>query len=111
MINPHPLGERERTLIELYANCQLELPPRSFYAKWDVDYQVIGKICSRSPSTVRRWFRRGQNYRAPTSCDMRHLAMMDFLLDHFEEIPAELFNLLCPPNRGTGNRGQENGFT
>lgn len=111
MINPRPLGERERTLIELYANCQLELAPRSCYAKWDVDYQIIANICSRSPSTVQRWFRRGQNYRAPTSCDMRHLAVMGFLLDHFEDIPAELFNLLCPQNRGAGNREQESRFT
>jgi hypothetical protein len=51
MTNPCPLGEREHTLIELYANCQLELSPRSFYAKWDVDYQMIAEICSRSPST------------------------------------------------------------
>ena len=98
MTNPRPLGERERTLIELYANCRLELEPRRFYAKWDVDYQMIAKICSRSPSTVRRWFRRGHNYRAPTSCDLHHLALMDFLLEHFEEIPAALFNLLCPPS-------------
>lgn len=110
MTNPRPLGERERTLIELYANCQLELSPRSFYAKWDVNYQMIAEICCRSPATVQRWFRRGQNYRAPTSCDMRHLAVMDFLLDHFEDIPAELFHLLCPPHRGAGNRGPENGY-
>jgi hypothetical protein len=30
MSNPRPLGERERTLIELYANCQLELAPEAF---------------------------------------------------------------------------------
>jgi hypothetical protein len=111
MSNPRPLGERERTLIELYANCQLELAPRSFYAKWDVDYQIIANICSRSPSTVQRWFRRGQNYRAPTSCDMRHLAVMDFLLEHFEEIPAELLNRLCSPSRGVGIREQDNKLT
>lgn len=101
MRNPRPLKERELTLINLYANCKLGISPRSFYAKWDVDYQMLSVICSRSLSTVRRWFRRGSNYRSPTLCDLRHLAVMDFLLEHFEEIPAELFNLLCPPNQRT----------
>ncbi len=111
MINPRPLGERERTLIELYANCKMELSPRRFYAKWNVDYQIIANICARSPSTVQRWFRRGQNYRAPTSGDMRHLAVMDFLLEHFEEIPAELFNLVCSQSRGVGIRERDNELT
>ncbi len=104
MTNPRPIGERELTLIDLYANCKLELEPRSFYAKWDVNYQQIGKICSRAPSTVQRWFGRGRKYRSPTKCDLRHLALMDFLLEHFEEIPTELFHLLCPPNRGARDR-------
>jgi hypothetical protein len=26
---------------------------------------------------------------------LRHLALMDFLLERFEEIPEELLNLLC----------------
>ncbi len=97
MRKPRPIRKRELTLINIYANCKLELEPQNFYAKWDVTYEDIGRICSRSVSTVRRWFRRGQHYRSPTPSDLRHLALMDFLLEHFEEIPPELFNLLCPP--------------
>ncbi len=104
MTHPRPIGERELTLIDLYAYCKLELSPQSFYTKWDVDYQTIAKICSRSPSTVERWFGRGRNFRSPTPCDLHHLALMDFLLEHFEEIPTELFNLLFPPNQGARNR-------
>ncbi|HEY9901552.1 MAG TPA: hypothetical protein V6D43_03845 [Candidatus Sericytochromatia bacterium] len=55
----------------------------------------IAFICSRSMSTVRGWFRRGGNYRRPRQTDMRHLALMDFLLEHYEDIPPELLNLLC----------------
>ena len=95
MSNPRPLGERELTLINLYAYCELELEPRTFYAKWDVTYEQIALICSRSPVTVRRWFLTGSNYRPPMSCDKRHLAVMDFILEDFEEIPVELFNRLC----------------
>jgi hypothetical protein len=32
--------------------------------------------------------------------DLRHLAFMDFVLEHYEEIPPELLNVLCP---GWGN--------
>jgi hypothetical protein len=39
---------------------------------------------------------------------MHHLAVMDFLLEHFEDIPAELLNRLCSPSRGVGIREQDN---
>ena len=50
------IGERERALINLYAYWQFELDPLSFYSKWDVTYEQIALICSRSISTVRCWF-------------------------------------------------------
>lgn len=93
--NPRTLTQREQNLIELYTHCQLGMTPMKFYAKWSVDYGAIASICSRSISTVGRWFTRGRNYRRPTPTDLRHLAIMDFLLEHFEVIPSELLNLLC----------------
>jgi hypothetical protein len=72
------------------------MTPQHFYAKWDVDQSDIASISFRSVSTVRRWFARDRNYRRPTTNDLRHLVVMDFLLEHFEEIPEELLNLLCP---------------
>lgn len=95
MKKPRPLSERELYLIELYSNCQLGMTPQQFYAKWDVTYETIAWICSRSLSTVRFWFVKGKNYRPPQHYDLRNLALMDFLLEHFEEIPEELKNLLC----------------
>ena len=97
--NPRTLTQQQRDLIELYSNCQLGLTPMKFYAKWSVRYEELASICSRSTSTVERWFNRGHNYRRPTFNDLRHLAIMDFLLEHFEEIPSQLLNLLCSPNR------------
>lgn len=99
MTNPHPLTQQEQNLIALYSRCQLGMTPSQFYSKWSVSYEQIAEICSRSTSTVRRWFARGSNYQRPTPADLRHLALMDFLLEHFEEIPEELRNLLCPPGR------------
>lgn len=95
--NPRPLTQREKNLIDLYSNCQLAMTPRQFYNKWDVNYETIAYICSRSTSTVRSWFGRGQSYRSPQPVDLRHLALMDFLLEHFEEIPEVLRTVLCLP--------------
>jgi hypothetical protein len=94
MTNPRPLGERELNLINLYAYSEIGLEPISFYTKWDVSHEQIALITSRSMSTVRRWFRTGENYQSPRKCDLLHLALMDFLLEHFEEIPPQLLNKL-----------------
>jgi hypothetical protein len=99
MNHSRPLSERELSLIKLYSNCQLGMTPQRFHIKWDVNHQQIAKICNRSVSNVRFWFSRGANKRNPTYNDLRHLALMDFLLEHFEEIPSELKDLLCPPNQ------------
>ena len=71
------------------------MTPKQFYAKWDVTYEQISHICSRSQGTVQNWFNRGKGYHRPQPVDLRHLAIMDFLLEHFEEIPQTLINLLC----------------
>jgi hypothetical protein len=100
MVKPiRPITEREAKLIQLYAYCQLGMTPQEFYAKWDVDQDDIALICDRSKGTVQRWFCRGRTRRHPTVNDLRHLALCDFLLEHFEDIPEKLRNLVCSPNR------------
>ncbi len=94
---PRPLQERERTLIALYSHCKLGMTPQQFYTKWAVTQDELAEICCRSLSTVDRWFTQGRSHRPPTFNDLRHLALMDFLLEHFEEIPQALWKLLCPP--------------
>ena len=96
-MKPRPLTEREQNLINLYGYRQLGMTPQQFYAKWQVSHEVIALICSRSMPTVRRWFKRSGNYRRPTAADLRHLALMDFLLEHYEDIPEDLLNVLCFP--------------
>ncbi|WP_199249798.1 helix-turn-helix domain-containing protein [[Phormidium] sp. ETS-05] len=82
-----PIGTRERQIIQLYSECQLTMTPEQFYQKWDVSYEIMADICWRSPSTVAGWFRRGGSHRHPTANDMRHLALMDLLLECYEDIP------------------------
>jgi hypothetical protein len=90
-----PLTERDLQLIRLYARCHLGISPQAFYSKWGVSHELMAAICSRSPVTVHRWFLQRQDYRAPSASDLRHLALMDFMLEHFETMPAELIALLC----------------
>jgi predicted transcriptional regulator len=89
-MNPRPVTQREQDLIRFYIHCQLGITPKEFYAKWQVSQETLAQICSRSLSTVQRWLSEGSNYRRPTPSDMRHLALLDFLLENFEEIPQEL---------------------
>lgn len=93
--NLRPITSREQYIIDLYCYCELGMTPRQFYAKWDVTYEQLSHICSRSLGTVQNWFNRGQGYYPPKPMDLRHLAIMDFLLEHFEDIPQSLINLLC----------------
>ncbi len=92
--HPRRITEREQTLMALYIYWQFEMTPQQFYAKWEVTYEEMALICNRSSSTVQHWFSR-HHYRRPTPTDLRHLALMDFLWEHFEEIPRALFDLLC----------------
>jgi hypothetical protein len=96
MNKPHQLQPREHKLIALYCQCELGMTPRQFYEKWEVTHEQMAEICDRSLSTVRGWFKRGRHYRHPTPTDVGHLALMNFLLEHFEEIPATLWKQLCP---------------
>ena len=97
-MNPRPLNSRSQRLLNWYSYCQLTMTPQTFYAKWQVSQEDIAAICSRSISTVRRWFGKGESYRRPSAIDLRHLALMDFVLDHFDELPEELQQALCPMN-------------
>jgi hypothetical protein len=93
---PQPLGRRELDLIDLYSSCNLKMTPQQFYNKWSVTHEQLARICFRSLSTVRRWFVRPPHQRHPNPSDLRHLALVDFLFEHFEEIPNSLLNVLCP---------------
>nr|WP_322657138.1 hypothetical protein [Dendronalium sp. ChiSLP03b]MDZ8203465.1 hypothetical protein [Dendronalium sp. ChiSLP03b] len=94
MSNLRRITTREQHLILLYSNWEFGMTPTQFYAKWAVSYELIALICSRSDSTVRGWFRNGSNQRYPTHNDLLRLALMDFFLEHFEEIPEQVLQWL-----------------
>lgn len=94
-LNPRSLTQQEQDLIVFYSSCQLGMTPKQFYSKWQVSHEMLAQICSRSLSTVQGWFSKGRHYRRPMPSDLRHLALMDFLLEHFDDIPPELVIKLC----------------
>jgi hypothetical protein len=96
MNNSHPIGERELRLIELFANCRVEMTPRQFYSKWAVTYAQMAKLCRCDAVTVSRWFGRGRNYQPPNHYHQWYLALADIFLESYEEIPEEFLNRLCP---------------
>lgn len=93
------LGSREYTLLNLYSSCQLGIAPADFYAKWNVTHAQMAQICGCSESTVDRWFQRGRSGLSPEPIYLRRLAEIDFLWEHYEQIPAELWQRLCRDDR------------
>lgn len=96
MTNPRPLGQSERELIERLSQTQFGIAPRTFQSKWDVTYEELAAICHCTIGTVTRWFARGDNYRRPGVYPCLKLKLADLLLEHYQEIPEELFQLIFP---------------
>ena len=92
---PRRLGQREIDLIEQLAQCELEMTPRQFEAKWDVDRSQIAALCHCSLGNVKRWFKTGADYSPPTKYHRRYLALADLFLEHFENLPPEIQQLIC----------------
>lgn len=95
MTHPRPLGERELRLIELFANCRLEMTPRQFSSKWGVTYTTMAQLCHCDITTVTRWFGRGRHYQAPKHYHKWYLALADLFLEFYEDIPQTFLNRLC----------------
>lgn len=93
------LGSRERTLLNLYSDCQFGITPTTFYAKWNVTHAQMARICGCSESTVDRWFQQGQSSQPPEPVYLRRLAEIDFLWEHYEQIPEPLKQQLCRRNQ------------
>jgi hypothetical protein len=90
MNTPRKLAQRELELIQKLANCQFAMTPREFEAKWDVTRVQMAALCSCSPGSVKRWFKSGRGYIAPSRYHLRYLALADLVFEYFDEIPPEL---------------------
>ncbi|NEO64362.1 MAG: hypothetical protein F6J98_29730 [Moorea sp. SIO4G2] len=93
-VYPYPITEREQILIRLYSYCELGMTPQLFYNKWDLTREDMALICSCSVHTVNGWFNTSRRCYPPNAGYLRHLAIMDFLLEDFETIPKPLLERL-----------------
>lgn len=69
------------------------MTPQEFYAKWPVTQEDIASICRKSESTVSRWLS-VSNPRQPRFNDQYHLGLINFLLEYYDQIPADLREIL-----------------
>ena len=91
---PYPITEREHILIRLYSYWESGMTPQRFSQKWDITPEDIALICSCSTHTVNGWFNTSRRCYPPTPGHLRHLTIMDFLLEDFETIPKPLLERL-----------------
>ena len=87
------LEPRERRIILLYSSCNLIMTPQEFYSRWLVTHDDVALICRRATSTVNKWFSPSSNRQASFN-DKHHLALANFLLEHYEEMPDSWQELL-----------------
>ncbi|NET65737.1 MAG: hypothetical protein F6K63_15620 [Moorea sp. SIO1G6] len=88
------IKKREQILIRLYSYWESGMTPQRFSQKWDITPEDMALICSCSTQTVNGWFNTSRRCYPPTPGHLRHLAIMDFLLEDFETIPKELLERL-----------------
>ncbi|MEA5499198.1 helix-turn-helix transcriptional regulator [Limnoraphis robusta Tam1] len=84
------LNDEQQQLIARLCAASLGISPQKFRQKWDISYQQMADICHCTPGTVQRWFERGRNYRRPSQYSCFKLAIADWLLENYQDIPQEL---------------------
>ncbi|MBD3886867.1 helix-turn-helix domain-containing protein [Phormidium tenue FACHB-886] len=94
-----PLGRFELELYRRFANCQFGMSPQAFRRKYQVSNLQIARISRVSQATVERWFSQGSHHSRPSRTQIFLLGLMDFLWEHYDEIPQDLQDIVCPPDR------------
>lgn len=95
--NQRPLGEVERLLFRLYVNCQLSgINPHQLYQEYDFNYEQLAMIAGCSIPTMTRWMRQNREPRALKEIYTRRLGEFYFLLHHYQQIPPEVWEIVCP---------------
>ncbi|NJL22794.1 MAG: helix-turn-helix domain-containing protein [Leptolyngbyaceae cyanobacterium SM1_3_5] len=102
-----PLARREIDLYRLFSNCRYGMTPQALRRKYLVSNLQIARIARVSEPTVERWFSSGANRSHPNATQLLMLGLMDLLWEHYEEIPTDLRELVCPPPNGASSSQTE----
>lgn len=93
----HPLTDVKRSLFRLYVNCQLEgVHPFQLYQEYDFNYEQLAMVAGCNLPTLTRWMNHHQEPRSLKDVYTRRLGEFYFLLKHYEQIPIELWDVVCP---------------
>ena len=95
MSNPQPLSLIQERRLRAFIYAQPALTLIQFLSKWQVSQEFVAELCRCDVRTVKRWRRQGRNYEAPQHYQW-YLALADLILEHFDDLPEALKNLLCP---------------
>lgn len=92
-----PLGDVERSLFRLYVNCQLPgISPEQLYQEYDFNYEQLAMIAGCSIPTMTRWMTQNRQPHALKEVYSRRLGEFYFLLHHYQEIPPDIWDVICP---------------
>jgi hypothetical protein len=94
---PHPFGLPERTLFQIYVNCALALDhPRQLYNEYALTYEELAYIAGCTTRTIERWMSQDDEPKLLKGVYLRRLGEFYFLLRHYQLIPSDVWNALCP---------------
>lgn len=95
--NQRPLGDSERALLRLYVNCSLSLShPRQLYREYAFTYDQLAMIAGCSIPTMERWMSRNREPQVYKTIYLRRLGEFHFLLNHYHQLPQEVWDSVCP---------------
>ncbi len=94
---PRLPGSIERALFRLYVNCQVGLShPRELQQAYAFTYEELALIAGCGLRTMERWMSPNREPRILKEVYLRRLGEFYFLLNHYQQIPPELWELVCP---------------
>lgn len=94
---PFPFGPPERTLFRIYVNCALALEhPRQLYNEYALTYEELAYIAGCTTRTIERWMSQDQEPKLLKGIYLRRLGEFYFLLRHYQLLPSDVWNVVCP---------------
>lgn len=96
---PQPFGPQQRALFRIYVNCAWRIEhPRQLYNAYALTYEQLAHIAGCTTRTIERWMSRDEEPKLLKQVYLRRLGEFYFLLEHYQQIPPELWDALCPLN-------------
>jgi len=94
---PRDLTQSEQLLFQLYVDCSFALKhPRQLYTEYNLTYAELASVAGCTVRTMERWMNREEAPKFTKHIYLRRLGEFYFLLHHYQRIPPEVWDDLCP---------------